>query len=52
MIEAIPLECAVHPDAYLMILGLLGEEVAHALLYNPWGCVYDRDHGAASPDHK
>lgn len=42
MIEIIPLECAVHPDAYPIILDLFGEDVAHQLLYSPWGDADDR----------
>lgn len=35
MIEVIPLYPCVHTDAYTDILNLLGEEVAHQLLYDP-----------------
>lgn len=35
MIEVIPLYPCVHTDAYTGILGLLGEEIAHQLLYDP-----------------
>lgn len=42
MIEAIPLECAVHPEAYPIIRDLLGEDVAELLLYSPWGDTNDR----------
>lgn len=35
MIEIIPLYPCVHSDAYTAINNLLGEEVAHQLLYDP-----------------
>lgn len=49
MIEVIPLECSVHPDAYPIIRDLLGEEVAELLLYAPWGDTDDRsDNGTGT----
>lgn len=50
MIQAVPLYPCVHTDAYTIILDLLGEDVAHQLLYSPWGDADDRFNDGAHPE--
>lgn len=50
MIQATPLYPCVHTEAYSIIFDLLGEDVAHHLLYSPWGDSDDRSNNGAHPE--